>query len=379
LDNEAFTYDAVGNRLTSSDTTGLWTYNDNNELNAHNDTSYEYDDNGNMIKKTDHGAVTNYIYDIEDRLTEVRDGQGSLIASYYYDPFGRRLWKEVDGVRTYFLYSDEGLIGEYDASGAEIKTYGYKPGSTWTTDPLFMKMGSEYYFYQNDHIGSPQKMTAINGAIVWSTKYESFGKADVDINSTITNPLRFPGQYEDQEIELHYNHYRYYEASIGRYLRTDQVGIKKGENHLYIYALNNPIIFIDPFGLEHIISFYENYIGTYGASVMVVDTCTDEIVFTGKGSTLPNDRVTQNTVASGTYTGIKTKMATSGRVALFIGTTPTAPGSPSTVASQIFVHCGTSRTNRGSRGCLTISRGSCAIFFKIFDENESVKIMIIRV
>jgi hypothetical protein len=112
---------------------------------------------------------------------------------------------------------------------------------------------------------------------------------------------------------------------------------------------------------------------------MVVDTCTDEIVFTGKASTLPNDRVTQNTVASGIYTGIKTKMATSGRVALFIGTTPTAPGSPSTVAYQIVVHCGTSRTNRGSRGCLTISPGSCAIFFKIFDENESVKIMIIRV
>ncbi len=138
LDDEAFTYDPVGNRLTSSDTTGTWSYNENNELNAHNDTSYEYDANGNMIQKTDGGLITNYIYNEEDRLTEVHDGSGSLIASYYYDPFGRRLWKEVDGVRAYFLYSDEGLIGEYDSTGTEIKAYGYKPGSTWTTDPLFM-------------------------------------------------------------------------------------------------------------------------------------------------------------------------------------------------------------------------------------------------
>ena len=62
-------------------------------------------------------------------------GTGSLIAEYYCDPFGRRLWKEVGGNRTYFHYADEGLVGEYDGTGTEIKTYGYKPGSTWTTDP----------------------------------------------------------------------------------------------------------------------------------------------------------------------------------------------------------------------------------------------------
>ena len=42
-----------------------------------------------------------------------------------------------------------------------------------------MKIGSRYYFYHNDHLGTPQKMTAVNGAMVWSTTYDSFGKADV--------------------------------------------------------------------------------------------------------------------------------------------------------------------------------------------------------
>lgn len=52
-----------------------------------------------------------------------------MIAEYGYDPFGRRLWKEVDGEKTYYLYSDEGLIGEYEASGNELKTYGWRPGA----------------------------------------------------------------------------------------------------------------------------------------------------------------------------------------------------------------------------------------------------------
>jgi len=178
-----------------------------------------------MAKKTIGGVVTNFIYNVEDRLIEVRDGSDSLIASYYYDPFGRRLWKEVGGTRTYFIYSDEGLIGEYDAIGKEIKTYGYMPGATWTTDPLFMKEGGDYYFYQNDHLGTPQKMAGVNGGAVWSAKYSSFGEATVDGSSNITNNLRFPGQYFDEETGLHYNYHRYYDPMTARYLRTDPLNI----------------------------------------------------------------------------------------------------------------------------------------------------------
>ena len=251
LADEGFTYDNVGNRLTSAATAGYWGYNDNNELTGYDDTVFVYDDNGNMIQKSVGGVVTSYVYNIEDRLTEVWNGEastGSLTASYYYDPFGRRLWKDVGGVRTYFHYSDEGLIGEYEATGAEIKTYGYKPGSTWTTDPLFMKVGSNYYFYHNDHLGTPQKMTATNGAIVWSAKYESFGKAAVEVE-TVVNNLRFPGQYYDSETRLHYNLYRYYAFKVGRYLRCDPIGLARYIS-LYNYVNCNPIRYKDPYGLE---------------------------------------------------------------------------------------------------------------------------------
>jgi len=75
--------------------------------------------------------------------------------------------------------------------------------------------------YQNDHLGTPQKLTAVNGAVVWSAKYSSFGEADIGISSTVTNNLRFPGQYFDIETGLHYNWHRYYSPEAGKYLRVD--------------------------------------------------------------------------------------------------------------------------------------------------------------
>ena len=270
--DEGFTYDNVGNRLTASDSATEWAYNENNELTGHDDVTYDYDLNGNMIEKSAGGVRTRFFYNVEDRLERVEDGSGNVIASYYYDPFGRRLWKDVSGTRTCFHYSDEGLVGEYDVSGNEIKTYGWKPGSTWSTDPLFMKIGSEYYYYHNDHLGTPQKMTSVSGAVVWSAKYSSFGEASIDVES-VTNNLRFPGQYWDGETGLHYNYHRYYDSATNRYTSFDPLSISKIQllkqryntskdlyelyqfiknnpqaQNQYSYVINNPNIYIDPNG-----------------------------------------------------------------------------------------------------------------------------------
>ncbi|NNF97896.1 MAG: hypothetical protein HKM93_00820 [Desulfobacteraceae bacterium] len=155
----------------------------------------------------------------------------------------------MGGLKTHFHYADEGLIGEYDAAGTEIKTYGYKPGSTWTTDPLFMKVGGEYYFYHNDHLGTPQKITAVNGSVVWSAVYTAFGKATVDPSSTVVSNLRFAGQYFDEETGLHYNYQRYHDPGVGRYLRVDPIGFIGGIN-IYLYARNNPTTMFDMNGLK---------------------------------------------------------------------------------------------------------------------------------
>lgn len=113
-----------------------------------------------------------------------------------------------------------------------------------------MKQGSTYYFYHNDHLGTPQQMTDMSGAVVWSARYSSFGQAYVDGSSGVTNHLRFPGQYYDGETGLHYNFHRFYDPEVGRYLRIDPVGFNSGDMNLYRYCLNDPIVRMDPSGLE---------------------------------------------------------------------------------------------------------------------------------
>ena len=245
IDDEAYTYDALGNRLTSAATTGNWGYNTNNQLTGYDAVSFTYDDAGNLTSKTAGTDETVYSYDIEDRLVRVEDGTGGVIAEYYYDPFGRRLWKDVAGTRTCFGYADEGLVAEYDAAGTQLRAYGYAPGSAWSTDPLYLNEADTYYWYQNDHLGTPQKITSTSGAVVWSATYDSFGNCQVG-TQTVTNNLRLPGQYYDAETGLYYNWHRYYDPTTGRYLTTDPV--EEGLN-LYSYCFNNPVNLIDPEGL----------------------------------------------------------------------------------------------------------------------------------
>ena len=239
LPDESYAYDPVGNRLSSIDQSD-WTYNKNNELQGYAIVSFEYDENGNTVLKTSDTETTRYIYNVEDRLERVEDGEGNVVATYSYDPFARRLCKEVSGERTFFLYADEGLIGEYEENGFQLRSYGWSPNSTWGTRPLFLKGSIEYFFYHNDHLGMPRRMTNVSGSVVWSAKFYSFGEDQVVASSAIENNLRFPGQYFDLETELHYNWHRYYYAGIGRYMSADPIGLADGVN-LFMYTGNNPI------------------------------------------------------------------------------------------------------------------------------------------
>ncbi|WP_409319433.1 RHS repeat-associated core domain-containing protein, partial [Pseudomonas sp. KCJK9016] len=106
------------------------------------------------------------------------------------------------------------------------------------------------FYYQLDHLGTPQELTDYSGEIVWSAKYSAYGKTtsvELATEDYLDQPLRFQGQYFDAESGLHYNRHRYYDPEVGRYLTPDPVKLAGGLNQ-YRYV-PNPTGWVDPLGL----------------------------------------------------------------------------------------------------------------------------------
>ena len=114
--------------------------------------------------------------------------------------------------------------------------------------------GSSLKFIHGDHLGTPLLASDEAGQVIWSANRLPFGRTtadedpDGDGNAYQLN-LRFPGQYYDAETSLHYNHFRMYDPSLGRYLRSDPLGLDGGINP-FLYAHANPVRLTDPLGLR---------------------------------------------------------------------------------------------------------------------------------
>jgi RHS repeat-associated protein len=118
---------------------------------------------------------------------------------------------------------------------------------------------AEVRHLHTDHLGTPREMTDADGRVVWAARYRAWGNvlevvqevlADVVSPDEIREPqpVRFQGQYYDNETGLHYNRFRYYDPDIGRFVSIDPIGLAGGSNS-YSYA-SNPISWIDPHGLS---------------------------------------------------------------------------------------------------------------------------------
>ena len=151
--------------------------------------------------------------------------------------------------QTRFAYTEDGKhLGDYDVNGnalQEVIWFAGLPVAVSQTDNLF-------YVY-SDHLGTPRVITNQANTTVWQWQSDGFGKTaanedpDGDGNPFAFN-LRFAGQYYDVETGLHYNYFRDYDPSTGRYVQSDPIGLAGGLN-TYGYVRGNPLKYVDALGL----------------------------------------------------------------------------------------------------------------------------------
>ena len=255
--SETFAFDPAGNRLDLSgnkqDQAGQTSSQEKPSLNKvwgnllkeYAGVHYDYDQRGNLIRKTRKGETTDYHWNGYNQLVKIENRNGST--EYRYDPLGRRTakirngettvyhWQEdtlaiesTNGQNTHYLFEPgtfEPLAQFQTASPIGIERedkpaepYSYDP----ETDPLLKippepqeqsEAQPELVYYQLDHLGTPIAAHNAEGEAVWTAEYEAWGRIR---NKTVSDglkadiPFRFQGQYYDEESGLHYSRFCYY-------------------------------------------------------------------------------------------------------------------------------------------------------------------------
>jgi len=242
---ESYTYDAVGNRLSSLGVSP-YSVNVSNELTATPNTTYTYDNNGNTLTSVTGSNTTTYAWDFEDRLSSVTlPGTGGTV-SFAYDPFGRRIKKVSSAGTSIYAYHDDGnLIEETNAAGTVVARYSQGLG---VDEPLAMLRSSATSYYHADGLGSVTSLSNATGALAQTYTLDSFGNQTASSGS-LTNPFRYTGREFDPETSLYFYRARYYDPKPGRFITEDPTDFAGGVN-FYQYAMNQPIDNSDPFGLK---------------------------------------------------------------------------------------------------------------------------------
>ena len=282
-------------------------YNANQELieisSDEQTTYYQYDPNGALIEQSGSNPRT-YQYNSYGRLAAVIENE-QTIASYGYNVFGQRTSKTINDLTTYYHYSEQGLESEYNEQGELMQGYYYSPQNSLGNAPVAIKHNdngiTQASYYQNDHLNTPQMLTRPNGAVVWQGQYDAFGEV-TQTNTQVSNPLRFPGQYQDDETGLYYNWNRYYDNSIGRYVTSDPIGLNGGLN-TYGYALGNPLRWTDSRGLE----------------VVAQDSISRNALNTLQSSSSTGESIVSSLNSSGANVNIRARSGVLGSVASALG------------------------------------------------------------
>jgi RHS repeat-associated protein len=225
--SQGFVLDGVGNRQFA---TRDWHYELGGRLLQAGSLHFRYDEDGNLVEKrlADGSSWTfEWFGNGRLRLAKAPDGR---IVSFNYDALARRTKKRVarvdaEGNETVehevtYVWNGPQLIHELGSDG-DLVTWHWGPNAQ---SPIARSQDGRTLTFVHDHLGTPIEAFDEQGRLVWEMRLDSFGRATISGDRGLC-PWRWPGQYADEETGLYYNHFRYFDPDVGRYVSPDPINL----------------------------------------------------------------------------------------------------------------------------------------------------------
>jgi RHS repeat-associated protein len=173
-----------------------------------------------------------------------------------YDGFGRRVHIDEKHGSTVltdktYLWVGAGIAEERDTTGMTVSKRYFGRGFQIASGD---NQGN--YYYSKDHLGSIREVTNAAGAVVAKYDYDLWGR-QTKLSGTMDADFGYTGFYMSRSTGLDLTWYRAYNPEMGRWLSRDPLKEKMGYNQ-YMYT-NNPLRFVDPYGLQTGMPFDPGY------------------------------------------------------------------------------------------------------------------------
>ena len=234
------------------------------QMNQYSATPFDeraYDSNGNAVKFEESPSVArSMIYDYRDRLVEYRDPESSVVVTYKYDVFDRRIERCMESPTSTverYCYQGDNLIEARDETNAIIATYAHAP---FMDDRVSMRRAGVDIYYHGDDQRNILKLTDMGGEVIEQYDYDDYGYPHIfdahgnAIGQTrVGNCYLFNGREYDQESGFYCYRKRYLDPHAGSFLSRDRRGawgdsVNLGNAHAYVGS--NPWSRVDPMGDE---------------------------------------------------------------------------------------------------------------------------------